>query len=117
MGYLTAEEILARDDLQTEDVAVPEWGGTVRVRTMTAGERDRFEERMWSGGNGEADKGIMRAFYVGSCTIDEDGKRLFTDEQMTALTKKSASAMDRVFDVVRKLSGLTAADMEELEKN
>ncbi|MFE3382837.1 hypothetical protein [Streptomyces anulatus] len=42
-NYLSAEQILDADDLAIEDVPVPEWGGTVRVKGMSGTERDRFE--------------------------------------------------------------------------
>ena len=38
MALLTRDEILAADDIKTEDVEVPEWGGDVRVSVMS---RDR----------------------------------------------------------------------------
>ena len=42
--FLDKAEILAQDDLKTEDVQIPEWGDAwVRVRTLNASERDHFE--------------------------------------------------------------------------
>ena len=43
MTYLSRDAILQREDIKTEDVEVPEWGGTVRVRGMTGVQRDAFE--------------------------------------------------------------------------
>ena len=43
MPILNKAAILAAEDLKTETVAVPEWGGEVRVRTLTGTERDAFE--------------------------------------------------------------------------
>ena len=43
MTYLSRDTILQREDIKTEDVEVPEWGGTVRVRGMSGVERDAFE--------------------------------------------------------------------------
>ena len=42
MSLLSAAEILAADDLPTEDVEVSEWNGTVRVRALTGAERDKL---------------------------------------------------------------------------
>ncbi len=47
MGLLTKDDILGADDLATEDVEVPEWGGCVRVRALTGTERDAFEAAMF----------------------------------------------------------------------
>ena len=43
MKALTRDEILGADDLKTESVKVPEWGGTVLVRELTGAERDEWE--------------------------------------------------------------------------
>ena len=49
MTLLSKTAILAAQDLQTEDVEVPEWGGAVRVRSFTGRERDVFEAGMIRG--------------------------------------------------------------------
>ena len=36
--YLSREVVLAAQDLKTEDVEVPEWGGTLLVRELTVSE-------------------------------------------------------------------------------
>ena len=42
-ALLSKEAILAAQDVVTELVEVPEWGGSVRVRGLTGAERDAFE--------------------------------------------------------------------------
>ena len=49
MTLLSKTEILTANDLQTEDVEVPEWGGAVRVRSFTGREREPFEVSMVRG--------------------------------------------------------------------
>ena len=49
--------------------------------------------------------------------VDEAGERLFSNDDVVALGKKNASALDKVFAIAQKLNGLSAADVEELEKN
>ena len=43
---LTQEQIRAASDLKTEEVYVPEWGGSVLMRGMTGTERDAWEDDM-----------------------------------------------------------------------
>jgi hypothetical protein len=119
MGLLTKQEIMVADDMRTEDVDVPEWGGTVRVRTLSGRERDAFEASLVSGEGKKrkADLVNVRAKLVGSCLVDENGKRVFTDAEISFLGAKSAAALDRVFTVCQRLNGLSAADVEDLEKN
>ena len=119
MNLLSKTAILAAQDLQTEDVEVPEWGGAVRVRSFTGRERDAFEASMvrGEGRDRKVDLTNMRARLVGLTVIDETGQRLFTDEEVDLLGAKSGAALDRVFAVAQKLNGLSGADVEELSKN
>ena len=119
MTLLTKAGILAANDLKTEDVDVPEWGGAVRVRSFTGRERDAFEAAMvrGDGKDRKVDLTNMRARLVGLTVIDEAGQRLFTDEEVDLLGAKSGAALDRVFAVAQKLNGLSGADVEELTKN
>lgn len=114
MDFLTKEQILEADDLPTRDVEVPEWGGKVRVRSMTANERDRWENKMFADGK-TAD--VIRANLVGLCAIDPNtGERMFKDVELLDLGNKSALAMQRVFDAASELNGLSKSDVDDLEK-
>ncbi len=119
MTLLSKTAILTANDLQTEDVEVPEWGGAVRVRSFTGRERDAFESSMvrGDGRDRKVDLTNMRARLVGLTVIDETGQRLFTDEEVDLLGAKSGAALDRVFAIAQKLNGLSGADVEELSKN
>jgi hypothetical protein len=128
---LSRDEILAAEDLATEDVNVPAWDGTVRVRALTAKERDAFEascmrERPKLDATGKPipgqmeytrDPANMRAKLVVRTVVDEAGKRLFKDNDAPLLGEKSASAVDALFDVAARLSGLGESDVGELEGN
>lgn len=116
---LTREMILTSKDLSFEIVDVPEWGGEVKVTTLTGTERDAFEASLIDqkrSGNTVNTKNI-RAKLVSMACVDEEGKRLFTPADIEALGSKSASALDRIFVVAQKLSKLTEADMDELQGN
>ena len=113
---LTRDSILNADDLPFEDVHVPEWGGMVRVRTLTGRERDEFEAGILSGPTGEriVVHDNLRARLVSLTVVDEKGKRVFTTKDMEPLGLKSAAALDRIFSVSMRLNGLSDVDVEEL---
>ena len=119
MALLSKDQILAAEDLVTEDVEVPEWGGTVRVRMMTGAERDSFEDSLTQtkGKNVKTNLANLRARLVARTVVDEAGKRMFTDAEAGVLGQKSAAALDRVFEAARKLNGMTEADVEELTED
>ena len=119
MNLLTKEQILSATDYKTEDVPVPEWGGTARVRTISGRERDAFEASL-SVGSGTARKvntDNIRARLVAMCVIDEAGARLFSDSEVLKLGEKSATALDRVFTVAQRLNALSQAEVEDIAKN
>lgn len=117
--FLTKDQILQANDLPFEDVEVPEWGGKVRVRALTGAERDAFEASIVvrKGNRAELNPVNMRAKLVALTIVDENGNRIFSDSDIEALGRKSASALDRVFQVAQRLSGLRPEDLEEMTKN
>lgn len=112
-----AQRILQTKDIKDEYVDVPEWGGRVRVMALTGAERDAFEASLMSDGKGE-DREVtmdnMRAKMVAVAVRKADGERVFTDAQVVALGKKSASALDRIFRVAQRLSRMTDDEVKEL---
>lgn len=115
MTLLTKEQILAADDQPTKDVEVPEWGGTVRIRTMSASERDKWESETYA--DGKVNTLDFRARFCALCIVDEQGARLFTDEEVSTLGRKSAAALQRVFNEAQSLNALSNKDVKELEGN
>lgn len=121
MPNLTRDQIIAQmsKPLRTEDVEVPEWGGTVTVRELTGRERDAFEGSIveQKGKKSVVNLDNMRAKFVAACAVDEQGQLIFFPSDVERLGDLSAAALNRVFDVGRRLSGLTDDDVEELVKN
>ncbi len=119
MGLLSRDAILSSNDLTFEEVDVPEWGGMVRVRTLTGEERDALESSMVERHGRKVDVNLsnLRARLVSLSCVDANGDRLFSDLDIEALGQKSAAALERVFAVARKLSGLSEQDVDELTKN
>jgi len=119
MELLTRAQILKVEDLPRELVDVPEWGGSVWVRTMSGTERDTYEESLIHR-QGETVSLCMvnaRAKVCASSICDDKGERLFSDEDVISLGHKSGAALERVFSVARRLSRLNDSELEETAKN
>ncbi|MET8824795.1 hypothetical protein ABZX40_17995 [Streptomyces sp. NPDC004610] len=119
--YLSAEQILNVDDLKYEDVAVPEWGGTVRVRELTGTDRDKFESAfVGKDGKSVRAEGLegYRARLAAASIVDQNGKVLFRSAaEAKRLGEKSAAALQRVCDAATRLSEITEEDVKELTGN
>jgi hypothetical protein len=125
---LSGADILAAQDLETREVEVKQWGGSVIVRALSGKERDAYEascmvERPAIAADGKRVRGQMemhrsllniRAKLVVRALVDEGGNRLFKDTDAAALGEKSGAALDQLFDVAAELSGLTAEDVDAL---
>lgn len=116
MGVLTRDQILAADDIKTESVDIPEWGGTVLVRGMTGRQRDKFEEELTiqRGKSTIVNLKNLRAKLVSQSCVDESGALLFTPTDVDKLGDKAASALQVIFVKAQVLSGITKEDVDEL---
>lgn len=121
MALLTREQILQSQDRSFKDVPVPEWGGKVRIQSLTGAERDQFEESIMGpkakDGTREVTVKNLRAKLVALAAVDKDGKALFSPDDVLVLGEKNAAALDRLFSVAQKLSGISKDDVEDMVKN
>lgn len=117
-NLLTKDQILQVEDLDTKDIYVKPWDGYVRIRTMTAHERDQFEQQMFSNKGGKKDKlEDVRAKLVSMTLVDENNNRLFAEKDVKALSKKSSKALDQIFAEAQKLNSVSDEEVEDMTKN
>ena len=116
---LSKADILGCSDLRFETVAVPEWGGSVRVRTLSGAERDAFEATLMKILNGKRvpDMDNLRAKLLAATVVDEEDKPIFGVPDLVALGRKSAVAIDRIFAVAQRLNAMAPESVEESIKN
>ncbi|KAA3645554.1 MAG: hypothetical protein DWQ07_12785 [Chloroflexi bacterium] len=112
--------ILSAEDLQTEEVEVPEWDLILTIKGLSGAERDRYEQSLVKDGKRGAVKmnmQNMRARLVALTVVDGQNKRVFHDREIIDLGQKSAVALQRVVEVAQRLSGIGDNDLEELAEN
>ena len=109
---LNREAILKAQDLKTVDIKVPEWGGVVRIRTMTGIARQEYY-RTTSAGKDGTPKNVMEALVV-ACAVDEAGNPLFSTGDIKELSNKSAKALNRIFEAAAELNGLTQKSVDDI---
>lgn len=109
------EQILQSDDLKREAVEVPEWGTTVYVRVMPGVDRDAFEVACTT--DGEMSRDNFRARLAVWTVVDDQGRRVFGDNDVELLGAKSGTALNRIFPVAIRLNRMSKQDVEELAGN
>lgn len=122
VNLLTRAAILAAEDIQFTDVECPEWGGVVRVRNLTAEARGEFikqsmEIRNAKGKNKDAIDYDVETKLVAMTAIDADGARIFSDDDVKLLAKKSSAPLVRCAKAAQKLSGLQPDAADEAGKD
>jgi hypothetical protein len=111
---LTRDQILARRDLPTLEVPVPEWGETLHVARLTAGERDRLEYAIEESRRRRSD---IRAVVAAHCLCDDRRTILFTPADVPALAALDGVILDRVYTAALRFNRMLRSDIEELEGN
>lgn len=123
-SYLGRDAILKAVTLKTEEVRVPEWASpetgadVVLVRELRGRERDEWEAStvVQRGSQTVRDSANVRAKLAAWTIVGEDLEPLFTQRDVAALGELSAAALDRVWDVAVRLSGLNPGAAEEAGK-
>lgn len=117
MKILSKQEILSADDTKTIEVEVPEWGGAVRITTMSGSSRDLYEQSLAKAMDKGNSFSNLRATFLAFCLVDEEGGLLFSPADIESLGKKSGLALDLVFREASRLNRTGFAGSEEAAKN
>jgi len=117
---LRAADILSQSDVDYIDVPTPEWGedSFVRLKTLTGLEATVFQRSMET----KAGKEDSLARIITLCAVDEEGKPLFTADDVVDLKRKSLRVLNRLQDAALKhngfkVSGTIDADPVQNAKN
>ncbi len=111
---LNKQQIKDADDLPSKIVSMPEWGGDVKIKTMSARHRIEFEKRNTTA---KTELETMVNLVMFSC-VDEHNNLMFVQkEDFDFLAEKSAKALIRLFEEAVSMSTLSNKGIEEKAKN
>lgn len=110
---LTKENIFASQDITTQLIPMPEWGGEVRIKAMSIGDQIEFEKL----NKKSKDTSNIVCNTLMFCCIDEDGERLFSEEDLKLLEHKSFRAIEKLFKACLELNALSEESLEKEAKN
>jgi hypothetical protein len=115
---LTIEQILAAQDAKVQEVPVPEWGGSVFVRRLSANAAVALylSLREIKG----TDLEVARARLVASLQAflsDAQGNPLANAEQAAALAEKAAEPVNRIVTAGHRINATDDREIETLAKN
>ncbi len=105
------EKILAAVDLPMEEVKVDEWGVSVYVRMLSAGEVRKYIALLM---DDKDDLNMVKVVILAAC--NEKGERIFTDADAEGLGKTNPFAIRKVYDKVVEMLRYDEKQLDELEK-
>lgn len=114
MALLKFDEILEAKDSRYKDIEVKEWGGTVRIGTMSIADREAIEV---IAADPALNKRDLRARFLIASILGEDGKPIFSLKDLPKLRQKSARVVDKLFAVAQAFNNITDEDVDVLAKN
>lgn len=116
--FLSRDAILGAKDLEVRIVAVPEWGGSVRVQGLTGAQRARINATTVAAKGQSVELRVdaltdLQLRMVGMALVDENGVRLFSDADVKDLGRKNAGVIERLYNIVAEMSGLVPGKSAE----
>jgi hypothetical protein len=118
---LSKAAILAAEDIPMEcvDMRPYGWPGVVYVCGLSGAGRDAWESSLIRvrGTKHEANLHNARAKLLQRCLCNERRELLFEEEEIEQLGTKSGRALDYLFGIAKRLSGIGDDEVKELVKN
>lgn len=100
------DRIIAADDIGKRLVEVPEWGVTVEVRTISAGQRSQMLKSATDGGGGVDIDKLYPMLLIATCFDPDEDEPVFTPDDFAVIQEKSASAVEAIAQVAMEMAGM-----------
>lgn len=114
MSEVTRDSIFSKAaEPHFANVHVPAWGGSVRIYSMTVGERDAFDRKTLRLKRKNPDEVRLRERLLIACIRDVNGKPLFTDADELKLSQVPAAHLERPVTVALKINGFIRDETDE----
>ena len=114
MAQLTKDQIF-QSKAKTKTVTVPEWGGEIRVAVLSGELFGKFQDQIHEYQKSEGRKADVYANLVSYCAVNEDGLRMFSDDDVPAIMRLPWTSLLSVAMACMDLNRVTVG--EDGEKN
>lgn len=99
--------ILDSEDIPSEELEIPEWGVTILVKGMSAGERITLMQNAYDPNTQQVNMAAVYPDVLVACVYNpETGEAVFTNDDKQAIMAKSSAAVEKIASVGLRLSGI-----------
>lgn len=119
MHILTADEIWAAKDIEERTVPVPQWGGSVRIRTFSKKQADQMRKDSTGPNPNKPGRPVEVDTEEFEARMFVEGvvEPKFTFADYPRIQEKSAVAVTIILKAITDASGLSAAAVAEADKS
>ena len=120
MTIASREALLKLCERRYSTVEIPERDISIRIQSLSEAEKSQYETCLIAK-NG---RGIMRERLqdatrrlIALCVVDEEGKRIFLDSDLSAIANLDSYISSRIYDACQEHCGFNKGDIDETVKN
>jgi len=126
--YLSRDQILTtQEGIRTQEVPVPEWGGVVLVRELTAiqaaelglfavsddGRISMDGDKLDRDSVSVTELVAMFPRVVAACVVDEDLNAVLSIDDVRAMGARSSAPIQRIAEIALNISGLSDTETDD----
>ena len=132
MALLNRNQILEAKDIQTKDIEVKEWGGTIRIKQLSAKEYNdifmnminirKMAAKQLSKKN--ADENLEEAInelaiknqkilIIIKSVVDENMNSVFTEADMELLYQKNTNVINKIIAEIEEFNSVSTEDVKK----
>lgn len=105
MALLTREQVKDNPPkIRFKELMIPEWNGSVRIRSLSAGDKESLDDTLERDNDGTIVNEGLREKYIVAAVINEDGSQFFSDEDLKWLSTQPESVIAYIFSEVNLLN-------------
>lgn len=131
MALLSREQILEAKDIKFKDIEVPEWGGTIRIKQLSAKEynditmsmvniRKMAAKQISRKNPDDVEDAInetavknQKILLIVKSVVDENMKPLFTEADMELLYQKNTNVVDKIIAEIEEFNSVSTEDAKK----
>lgn len=131
MALLNRNQILEAKDIKTKDIEVPEWGGTIRIKQLSAKEynditmsmvniRKMAAKQISRKNPDDVEDAInetavknQKILLIVKSVVDENMKPLFTEADMELLYQKNTNVVDKIIAEIEEFNSVSTEDAKK----
>lgn len=109
------EQIVQAQDLKTEVINIPEWGMDITIRQLSSQLVNDIQDLLAKTKEDDRYKNYIPMFVAFSIIDPDTGERVFGNNDVSLLAKKSGVVLKKIYDAADRLNNINS--LEEKAKN